>query len=279
MAGVLYIVATPIGNLEDITLRALRLLKEVDVIAAEDTRHTQKLLSHFEIRTPLTSYHEHNERTKAPVLVERLRRGESIALVSDAGTPAISDPGYRLVVAAVAAGVQVTPIPGPSALTAVLSAAALPTDRFVFEGFLPEKTKQRQERLRALHDEERTLVFYEAPHRLKDSLDDIETILGDRTIVIAREVSKVHEEFMRGRIREIITKIADREIRGEIVLVVQGGAGESGVSEELLRKDIAKLRASGMRVKEIADLLGEKYAFPKKQLYRIALEVVKDFNR
>jgi 16S rRNA (cytidine1402-2'-O)-methyltransferase len=279
MAGVLYIVATPIGNLEDITLRALRLLKEVDVIAAEDTRHTQKLLSHFEIRTPLTSYHEHNERTKAPALVERLRRGESIALVSDAGTPAISDPGYRLVVAAVAAGVQVTPIPGPSALTAVLSAAALPTDRFVFEGFLPEKTKQRQERLRALHDEERTLVFYEAPHRLKDSLDDIETILGDRTIVIAREVSKVHEEFMRGRIREIITKIADREIRGEIVLVVQGGAGESGVSEELLRKEIAKLRASGMRVKEIADLLGEKYAFPKKQLYRIALEVVKDFNR
>ena len=279
MPGVLYIVATPIGNLEDITLRALRILKEVDVVAAEDTRHTQKLLGHYEIRTPLTSYHEHNERTKAPALVERLLLGESIALVSDAGTPAISDPGYRLVVAAVAAGVRVTPIPGPSALTAVLSAAALPTDRFAFEGFLPEKTKQRRERLRALHDEERTLVFYEAPHRLRDSLDDIEAILGDRTIVIAREVSKIHEEFMRGRIGEIITEISDREMRGEIVIVVHGSTGESGASEALLRKDIVKLQASGMRVRDIADLLGEKYALPRKRIYRIALEVGKAFNR
>jgi len=279
MVGVLYIVATPIGNLEDITLRALRVLKEADLIAAEDTRHTQKLLSHYDIHTPLTSYHEHNERTKAPALVERLICGERIALVSDAGTPAISDPGYRLVVAAVAAGVQVTPIPGPAALTAALSAAALPTDRFVFEGFLPEKTKQRRERLRMLHDEGRTLVFYEAPHRLKDSLDDIEAILGDRIIVIAREVSKVHEEFVRGRISEIITGIADRETRGEIVIVVHGSTGESGASEELLRKDIVNLQASGMRVKEIADLLGEKYSFPKKRIYRIALDLGKDFNR
>ena len=279
MAGVLYIVATPIGNLEDITLRALRVLKEADLIAAEDTRHTQKLLSHYDIHTPLTSYHEHNERTKAPALVERLVRGERIALVSDAGTPAISDPGYRLVVAAVAAGVQVTPIPGPAALTAALSAAGLPTDRFVFEGFLPAKKKERRERLLALRDEKRTLVLYEAPHRLKGSLDDIEANLGDRTIVIAREMSKVHEEFVRGRIREIITKIADREIRGEIVIIVQGAAGESGVSDELLRKDVLELQAGGMRIKEIADLLGEKYAFPKKQIYRIALELRKDFNR
>jgi 16S rRNA (cytidine1402-2'-O)-methyltransferase len=279
MAGVLYIVATPIGNLEDITLRALRVLKEVDVIAAEDTRHTQKLLSHYQIRTPLTSYHEHNERIRAPALVERLLRGASIALVSDAGTPAISDPGYRLVVAAVAAGVRVTPLPGPSALTAVLSAAAFPTDRFAFEGFLPEKTQQRRERLRALHDEERTLVFYEAPHRLKDSLDDIRAILGDRTIVIAREVSKIHEQFMRGRISEIITGISDREARGEIVIVVRGSTGESGASEELVKKDIVKLQASGMRVRDIADLLCEKYALPKKRIYRIALEVGKDFNR
>ncbi|HEY7559780.1 MAG TPA: 16S rRNA (cytidine(1402)-2'-O)-methyltransferase [Candidatus Binatia bacterium] len=279
MAGVLYVVATPIGNLEDITLRALRVLKQVDVIAAEDTRHTQKLLRHYQIRTPLTSYHEHNERTKAPALVERLLRGASIALVSDAGTPAISDPGYRLVLAAVAAEVQVTPLPGPSALTAVLSAAAFPTNRFVFEGFLPEKTEQRRERLRALHDEERTLVFYEAPHRLKDSLDDIGAILGDRTIVIAREVSKIHEQFMRGRISEIITGISDREARGEIVIVVHGSTGESGASEDLVKKDIVKLQASGMRVRDIADLLGEKYALPKKRIYRIALEVGKDFNR
>jgi 16S rRNA (cytidine1402-2'-O)-methyltransferase len=279
MAGVLYVVATPIGNLEDITLRALRVLKQVDVIAAEDTRHTQKLLRHYQIRTPLTSYHEHNERTKAPALVERLLRGASIALVSDAGTPAISDPGYRLVLAAVAAEVQVTPLPGPSALTAVLSAAAFPINRFVFEGFLPDKTEQRRERLRALHDEERTLVFYEAPHRLKDSLDDIEAILGDRTIVIAREVSKIHEQFMRGRISEIITGISDREARGEIVIVVHGSTGESGASEDLVKKDIVKLQASGMRVRDIADLLGEKYALPKKRIYRIALEVGKDFNR
>jgi len=279
MPGILYIVSTPIGNLEDITLRALRVLKEVDRIAAEDTRHTRKLLSHYDIRTPLTSYHDHNERTAAPALVESLRRGESIALVSDAGTPAISDPGYRLVVAAVAAGIQVTPVPGPSALVAALSAAALPTDRFVFEGFLPEKTKQRRERLRSLHDEGRTLVFYEAPHRLKESLNDIEAILGDRAIVIAREVSKVHEEFARGRIGEIINRLADREIRGEIVVIVEGFTGEPALSEELLKEDVRKLHASGMRVKEIAELLGGKYAFSKGQIYRITLELKKVSSR
>jgi 16S rRNA (cytidine1402-2'-O)-methyltransferase len=279
MPGTLYIVATPIGNLEDITLRALRVLKEVDGIAAEDTRHTKKLLTHYDIRTPLTSYHEHNERAAAPALVERMLGGESIALVSDAGTPGISDPGYRLVVAAVAAGIQVTPVPGPSALIAALSAAALPTDRFVFEGFLPEKKKQRRERLLALRDEKRTLVCYEAPHRLKDALGDIENILGDRTVAIAREMTKVHEEFMRGPIREIMTKIAHCEVRGEVVILVQGGAGDPRGSEEALRQDVLQLHASGMRVKEIADLLGEKYALPKKHIYRIALELRNAFNR
>jgi len=279
MLGVLYIVATPIGNLEDITLRALRVLKEVDLIAAEDTRHTQKLLSHYDIRTALTSYHEHNERTKAPALVERLLRGENIALVSDAGTPAISDPGFRLVVAAAAAGLRVTPIPGPAALTAALSAAALPTDRFIFEGFLPQKKKERRERLQALGDEMRTLVFYEAPHRLRDSLEDIEKILGDRTVTIAREMSKIHEEFMRGRASEIITRISDRDMRGEIVIVAHGSTGGPGASEELVREEIRKLQASGMRVKEIADLLGEKYASPKKQIYRMALELKKVLDR
>ena len=279
MPGVLYVVATPIGNLEDITLRALRVLKEADLIAAEDTRHTQKLLSHYDIRTPLTSYHEHNERTKAPALVERLLRGETIALVSDAGTPAISDPGYRLVVAAAAAGLRVTPVPGAAALTAALSAAALPTDRFIFEGFLPEKKKERRERLQGLGDEKRTLVFYEAPHRLRDALDDIEEILGDRTVAIAREISKIHEEFMRGRASEIIARISDRDMRGEIVIVVHGSTGEPVASEALLREEIRKLQASGARVKEIAELLGEKYAFPKKQIYRLALDLKKVLNR
>jgi 16S rRNA (cytidine1402-2'-O)-methyltransferase len=279
MAGVLYIVATPIGNLEDITLRALRVLKEADLIAAEDTRHSQTLLRHYDIRTPLTSYHEHNERSKARALVERLLGGESVALVSDAGTPSMSDPGYRLVLAAVEAGVRVTPIPGPAALTAALSAAALPTDRFVFEGFLPEKKRERRERLQALRDEKRTLVFYEAPHRLKSALDDIEAILGDRPIAIAREVSKIHEEFLRGRVSEISAEISNRETRGEIVIVLHGAVDEAGPSEQPLAEEILKLRASGMRVKEIADLLGEKYAAPKKQIYRLALELQKTFNR
>jgi 16S rRNA (cytidine1402-2'-O)-methyltransferase len=168
MAGVLYIVATPIGNLDDITLRAIRVLKEVNLIAAEDTRHTQILLSRYDIHTPLTSYHEHNERSKAQPLVERLVRGESIALLSDAGTPAISDPGYRLVVEAVRASVRIVPLPGPSAAAAVLSASGLPTDRFVFEGFLPAKKQERRAKLQALRNETRTVILYEAPHRMKE---------------------------------------------------------------------------------------------------------------
>ena len=272
MAGVLYIVATPIGNLEDVTLRALRVLKEVDLIAAEDTRHTQKLLSHYDIRTPLTSYHEHNERTKARQLVERLLQGQNIALVTDAGVPAISDPGYRIIIEAISAGIQVTPIPGPSALTAVLSVSGLPTDRFVFEGFLPAKKKQRRDRLEALRGETRTLVCFEAPHRLLESLRDIHELLGDREVVVAREVSKVYEEFLRGLASEMIDKLAGREIRGELTLVIKGSAGESPISEALLSAEIRKLKGEGMRVKEIAELLSERYGYSKKEIYRLALE-------
>ena len=203
MPGILYIVATPIGNLEDITARALRVLKEVDVIAAEDTRHTQILLDHYAIRTPLTSYHEHNEKAKAVELAHRLAAGQNVAVVCDAGTPAISDPGYRLAAAAIGAGIRIVPVPGASALTAVLSASGLPTDRFIFEGFLPAGKKPRRARLQSLRDETRTLVFYEAPHRLKETLDDMVELLGNRQAVLAREVSKVYEEFLRGSLERV----------------------------------------------------------------------------
>jgi len=271
MAGVLYVVATPIGNLEDISLRANRILKEVNLIAAEDTRHTQNLLNHYDIRTPLTSYHEHNERTKARPLVERLLQGQNIALVSDAGAPAISDPGYRIIVEAIRAGIQVTPIPGPSALTSVLSVSGLPTDRFVFEGFLPAKKKERRDRLEALRDEMRTIVCFEAPHRLLESLRDIYDLLGDREVVVAREVSKVYEEFLRGLTGELIDKLAAREIRGELTLVIKGSAGQSPVSEALLRAEIRKLKGDGMKVKEIAQVLATKHSLAKREVYRMVL--------
>jgi 16S rRNA (cytidine1402-2'-O)-methyltransferase len=272
MAGLLYVVATPIGNLEDITLRAIRVLKEVDLIAAEDTRHTQILLSHYDIRTPVTSYHEHNERAKAKPLVERLVRGGNIALLSDAGTPAISDPGYRLVVEAVRAGVRIIPLPGPSALAAVLSASGLPIDRFIFEGFLPAKKQERKKKLRALRNETRTLILYDAPHRLKESLVDMQEILGDREIVIGREISKVHEEFLRGRIGEIIERIADREVKGEITVVVHGSTEGTKVSDAELQDEIGRLVAEGMRVKEIAEIIGERHQLSKREIYQLAFQ-------
>lgn len=275
MFGILYIVATPIGNLEDITLRALRVLKEVDVVAAEDTRHTQILLSHYDIHTPLTSYHEHNEKTKSQQLVTRLARGQNVALVSDAGTPAISDPGFRLVVRAIRAGVRIIPVPGASALTAVLSASGLPTDRFVFEGFLPARKTQRRERLQTLRDETRTLIFYEAPHRLKDTLGDIRELLGNREAVLAREVSKIHEEFLRGPVSELVLALGSGDIRGEVTLIISGSSGLPGVSEDRLKAEILELKGKGLRVKEIAEVLGEKFGYPKKEIYRLALHGAK----
>ena len=273
MTGVLYIVATPIGNLEDITLRALRVLKEVDLIAAEDTRHTRILLSHYDIRTPLTSYHEHNERTKAQPLVERLLGGENIALVSDAGTPAISDPGYRLVVDAIHAGIRVIPLPGAAALAAALSAGGLPTDRFAFEGFLPAKKHERRARLQELKNDARTLVFYEAPHRLNESLQDMQQIIGERQIAIGRELSKVHEEFLRGTVSEVMARFAEREVKGEITIVVHGCTDECQVSEENIGTEIRRLIDEGMGMKEISELLGERYHVSKRQIYQLALKL------
>jgi 16S rRNA (cytidine1402-2'-O)-methyltransferase len=275
MPGILYIVATPIGNLEDITLRALRVLKEVAVVAAEDTRHTQILLSHYDIHTPLTSYHEHNEKTKSQELVTRLARGQNVALVSDAGTPAISDPGFRLVVRAIRAGVRIIPVPGASALTAVLSVSGLPTDRFVFEGFLPARKTQRRERLQTLRDETRTLIFFEAPHRLKDTLGDIRELLGNREAVLAREVSKIHEEFLRGPVSELVRALGSDAIRGEVTLIISGSSGLPGVSEDRLKAEILELKGKGLRVKEIAEVLGEKFGYPKKDIYRLALHEAK----
>jgi 16S rRNA (cytidine1402-2'-O)-methyltransferase len=275
MAGVLYIVATPIGNLEDISLRALRILKEVDLIAAEDTRHTHHLLSHYGIETALTSYHEHNERRKTQVLIERLRRGANIALVTDAGTPVISDPGYRLVTAAIDAAIKVTPIPGASAVMAVVAASGLPPDRFGFEGFLPSSKKERRARLLALKDDTRTLVFYEAPHRIKESLSDLGEILGDRDVVVAREVTKLHEEFRRGSASELAAQLGNQEVRGEITLAVSGSSGAAAVSQATLESEIRRLRGAGMHVKAIAGSLAQQYGCSKKSVYRLALELDK----
>lgn len=272
MVGTLYVVSTPIGNLEDITLRALRILKEVHLIAAEDTRHTRTLLDRYGIARPVTSYHEHNEKTKAHALVERLKRGESIALVSDAGTPVLSDPGYRLVREAIKAEIPVVPLPGPSAMAALLSVSGLATDRFVFEGFLPARRGERRERLGALREERRTMVFYEAPHRLKESLGDLLEILGDREAVMGREITKIHEEFLRGRLSEMRARVESKEPRGEITLAVGGSEGEAAPAQELITAEIEQLRKKGLRVKEIAELLGEKFSRPKREIYRLALE-------
>jgi len=273
MAGLLYVVPTPIGNLEDITLRALRVLKEVDLIAAEDTRHSQHLLNHYGIKTALTSYHEHNEREKAALLVERIKNGANIALISDAGTPAISDPGFRLVVAAIDAGVNVVPLPGASALATVLSASGLPTDRFIFEGFLPAKPSERKARLQAVVDATASLIYYEAPHRLQDTLSEMLDVLGDRQIVVAREVSKIHEEFLRGAVSQVIGSLVDREIKGEITIVIHGSSGEERVAEAQLKSEIETLLGAKTAVKEIAELLGERYQLPKREVYRLALEL------
>jgi 16S rRNA (cytidine1402-2'-O)-methyltransferase len=218
----LYLVATPIGNLEDITLRALRVLKEVDLIACEDTRQTQKLLNHYGIHTRTVSYHEHNEMTKAAELVVDLEGGAKIALVTDAGSPAISDPGFRLIHLAIRHHVPVVPIPGASAFLAALVASGLPTDSFRFSGFLPAKSGQRRKFLESIRDSERTQVFYEAPHRLVETIEDVVEVLGrDRHIVLAREVTKLHEEFVRGRAGDVLDQLKSRgEVKGEITLLI-----------------------------------------------------------
>lgn len=218
--GCLYLVATPIGNLEDISLRALRILKEVDLVACEDTRQTLKLLSHFQIRKPLESYHEHNEMTRAPELILRMEEGARVALVSDAGTPVISDPGHRLVSLCLRHKIDVIPIPGPSAIVAALAACGLPSEEFTFLGFLPARQTERRRRLQRSASETRSLVLYEAPHRLRATLRDALDVLGNRHAAVARELTKIHEEFLRGRIEDLIQLFEEKEPRGEITLVI-----------------------------------------------------------
>jgi 16S rRNA (cytidine1402-2'-O)-methyltransferase len=216
----LYIVGTPIGNLEDITLRALRILKEVDQIACEDTRHTQKLLAHYDIRKPLVSYHEHNELTRAPELVLSLEQGAKIALVSDAGTPLVSDPGHRLVALCLRHHVPIVPVPGPSAILASLSASGLPNEEFLFIGFLPARSGERRRALERLRLEERTIILYEAPHRIAECITDARDVLGDRNACLAREVTKLHEEFRRGKLSELSASLEEHPAKGEITLLI-----------------------------------------------------------
>ncbi len=225
--GCLYVVSTPIGNLEDISLRALRVLKEADVIACEDTRQTMKLLTHFDIPKRMVSYHEHNEITRAPEIVIELEQGAKVALVSDAGTPAISDPGYRLVSLCLRHGIQVVPVPGASALVAALSASGMPIEEFVFAGFLPSRPTERRKALRELAAEPRTLALYEAPHRLLDTLEDALEILGNRPAVIAREVTKMYEEFVRGHIEDLVAAARKKAPRGEITLLIGPPDGQA----------------------------------------------------
>jgi len=277
--GCLYIVATPIGNLGDISARALEILGSVDVIAAEDTRHTRRLLQHFAIGTPLLSLHEFNERERHQKLIERVTAGERIALVSDAGTPLISDPGFVLVRAARHQGLSVVPVPGPCAIVAALSAAGLPTDRFTFEGFLPGKRKARRDALEALRSEHRTLVFYESPHRIAGTLAEAAAVFGaGRQAVLARELTKTFETFLSGGLGELVAALeADSNAgRGEIVLMVAGASGsrdETGEGQAVDQDRLLRILQREVGVKRAARLAAEITGLPRNRLYQRALEL------
>jgi 16S rRNA (cytidine1402-2'-O)-methyltransferase len=274
-------VATPIGNLEDMTLRAIRTLTAVDLIAAEDTRHTSRLLAHYRIRTPLISCHEHNEDQRTPQLIDKIRAGGAVALVSDAGTPSVSDPGFRLVRAAIENGLDVFPIPGVSAAVTALSASGLPTDAFVFVGFVPKKKGKRMDLLRSLVDEPRTLLFYESPRRVRELLEDIHALMGDRQAVLAREMTKLHEEFLRGRLTDVQTELADRpEVKGECTLLIGGAPSATSISDTELDGVLRRaLSAPGARVSSVSKALARQYGLPRKIVYEMALEIEKKTDK
>ena len=271
--GCLYLVATPIGNLEDITLRAVRILNEADQIACEDTRHTQKLLNHYNISKPLVSYHEHNEMTRAPELVLAMEQGQQIALVSDAGMPLVSDPGYRLVTLALRHHIGVVPVPGPSALLAALSASGLPNEEFLFAGFLPARSGERRRALERLRIEDRTIIFYEAPHRIEETLADAREILGDRTACLAREVTKLHEEFRRGTLSELIASLSDKPVRGEITLLIgavpaEHRAAQRDSSQSLAERVDELIRQAKLDRKEALKLAAKERGLTKRAAYQ-----------
>jgi 16S rRNA (cytidine1402-2'-O)-methyltransferase len=268
---VLYVVATPIGNLEDITLRALRVLREADLIACEDTRHTRKLLEHYGIATSTISYHEHNEAQRAAELVEKLKAGACIALVSDAGMPGISDPGYRVIALAIASNIPVVPVPGASAAVAALAASGLPTDAFRFGGFLPAKKGQRRKALEQVRESAVTEVFYEAPHRLAECLEDVVEVLGpDRPLVVAREITKLHEEFLRGPASEVLAAVKGGAVRGEITLLIgkaEAGApraAPAGIGERLAQI----MREQGLDEKAALKLVARELGIARSEAYR-----------
>ncbi len=281
MTGTLYLVGTPIGNLEDITTRAIKTLQSVDLIAAEDTRHTGKLLKYFQITTPQISYHDHNRQERTPELVARLSQGENIALVSDAGMPGISDPGVELVQACIAAGIAIVPIPGVTAAMTALVGSGLPTDRFVFEGFLPSKTKARCDRLQSLTTEPRTLIFYESPHRLIAMLTDLAAVIGaDRPLTIARELTKLHEEFWRGTVGEAIgalTRIAHYTAhppKGEFTLILAGATPPAAPDETDLKEQLATLMQQGMSRSAASRHLAQITGQPRRDIYQLALNLL-----
>ena len=269
MNGKLYIVATPIGNLEDITLRALKVLKEVNIIAAEDTRQTLKLLNHFEISKPLISYHRHNEAIKSNVLIEKLKGGESIALVSDAGTPGICDPGEEIIKKAIEENIEVIPIPGACAMINALIASGLNTSEFTFLGFLPLNKKLRKEKIEEIKKSEKTIIIYEAPHKIKNTLLDLKEILKNRKIVLARELTKIHEEFIRKNIEELLEEIDN--IKGEIILIIEGSKDERSNENELnflsLEEHYNYYEKQGLDKKEIIKKIARDRNVNKNEIY------------
>ena len=273
--GVLYVVATPIGNRADITLRALDILREVDLIAAEDTRKSGSLLAHYQIKNRLISFHEHNEKKRTPELIGKLLGGMTIALVSNAGTPLVSDPGYRLIEAAIANKITVTPIPGVTAATAAMSVSGLPTDSFVFIGFAPKKKGKRLKFLTELSTESRPLIFYESPKRILSLMEEIISCLGDRNAMLAREMTKLHEEFVRGTVSQILKTIRSRPaLKGECTLLVSGRQALEQIDPEIVKTEIkAALQNGQNKLSKIARTIAEKYGLPKNEVYDLALKI------
>jgi 16S rRNA (cytidine1402-2'-O)-methyltransferase len=269
--GILYIVSTPIGNLEDITLRALRVMKEADIIAAEDTRHSLKLLNHYGISKPMISYWKEKEQVRSDEIIKKLLSGRSVALISDAGTPGISDPGDVLIRKAIEENIQIIPVPGPSAFVSALSLSGLPTDEFTFLGFLPAGKTQRQKTLAELVLERRTLIFYEAPHRIIETVTDMESIFAGRKIAVAKEITKLHEEIFRGTAPEILSALNQSTVAGEYVIVVEGNRAEGKHTIDEVLPEVFSLMKKGLRRKEAVRRVSDIYGLSKTELYNRSL--------